>query len=132
MTTALSAHLADMLERSTQGLVGVSRKKMFGSEGFFVNGKVFALEWDDHFVFKLPAEDAATEFATLGALPWSPMGAKARPMKHWLIAPDTFNDDEELTQAWAERAYALVKALPDAKKKPKARPSTKSKEGKRS
>lgn len=122
MTTSLSAHLTELLERATEGLDGVTRKRMFGSEGFFVFGKVFALEWDDRLIFKLPDDATSRQFAALGAEGWSPT-KKSKPMSHWLIAPESFNDDDEATRTWAHKAYQLVKAA-QAQAKP-ARPKKK-------
>ena len=122
MTTSLSAHLTELLERATEGLDGVTRKRMFGSEGFFVFGKVFALEWDDRLIFKLPDDATSREFAALGGVGWSPT-PKSRPMTHWLIAPESFNDDDEATRTWAVKAYQLVKAAQSAGKA--ARPKQK-------
>ena len=118
---ALKAFLRELLEECTRELPRVTNRRMFGSHAFFVQGKIFALEWDDRIALKLHER---ADFDALLALP----GARTRspagdnPMSKWLLAPESFHDDPEALLPWVINAHQQALAAPrPMKKKPKAK-----------
>lgn len=66
---------------------GVSRGRMFGSEGLKFAGKVFAMEVKGRLVVKLPAE-RVDELVAAGAERFDP--GHGRLMREWVsVAPDS-------------------------------------------
>ena len=117
---ALKSYLTELIESCSRDLAQVTQRRMFGSNAFFTNGKIFALEWDDRIGVKLaePAEYAAL-LALPGAQRWSPNG-KA-PMSKWLLVPESFHDDEDALAEWVRKAHQGMSAatVPVKKKRKK-------------
>lgn len=104
------------LEAATEGLPSVTRKRVFGRNTFFVDGKLFALVWrEGRLGLKLPDASAHHELAALvGTNPWIAWG---RPMVGWLLVPSEMHEQPALLARWTQRACEAVKArhLPDPK-----------------
>ena len=107
--------LRERLEEATTGLAQVSQKRLFGCDGFFRNGTIFALVWKDGRIgLKVRDEGRHSSLAAMrGTLPWSPMG-EGRAMTHWLLVPESFHDDDEALATWTREAHAT--AFPTEKK----------------
>jgi TfoX/Sxy family transcriptional regulator of competence genes len=80
----------------------ITRKKMFGSTGLSIGGKVFAMQVKGNLVVKLPRE-------RVEALILSGMGEHFDPghgrlMKEWVAVPPT-TEDEWLTLAEESRDF---------------------------
>lgn len=107
--------LRERLEEATSSLAHVSQKRLFGCDGFFRDGTIFALVWKDGRIgLKLrDTERHAALAAFRGAVPWSPMG-EGRAVSHWLLVPESFHDDDEALATWAREAHAT--AFPTEKK----------------
>jgi TfoX/Sxy family transcriptional regulator of competence genes len=94
------------------GLLGVEPKKLFGCDGYFVNGNIFGLVWKEgRLGLRLtdPSKQAEA-LAQPGAGPW-----KAGPMvmRHWvLLSPDWHKKPGQLKQ-WARVAYDLALERPE-------------------
>jgi TfoX/Sxy family transcriptional regulator of competence genes len=119
------AFLMDLLERATERLPGIAKKRLFGCDALFVDGSIFALVWKEGRIglkFLDPATFAA-RLATPGAKPWAPSG---KAMGGWVLVPETLHDDEETLTAWARESHASVRAGAMPAPKASAKPAAKS------
>ncbi|MEN9798376.1 MAG: hypothetical protein RL653_2072 [Pseudomonadota bacterium] len=104
--------LKEMLDDATAGLPGVAPRRAFGSWGYYVNGRIFALAYarEDRLGVKLP--DSGTYAAArglAGSSEWAPHGS---PMSDWVLLPADLHDDRDAVQEWVLRAFHLVRAAP--------------------
>jgi TfoX/Sxy family transcriptional regulator of competence genes len=114
-----SPGLIEQFKEVVASLPGVEPRKMFGYDGFFVNGNFAAGLWHDTCVFKLSDDDGARFMANDGAVPFAPM--KGRVMTSWYEAPEAVSHDPEQLAAWCERARAFALTLPPKSGKPAKR-----------
>jgi TfoX/Sxy family transcriptional regulator of competence genes len=115
------AFLKDLLDEATASLPGVSPRRAFGSWGYYVDNRIFALAYsrDDRLGVKLPDADAyAAARALPGAAEWAPHGAA---MSAWVLLPAELHDDRDAVDEWVSRAFQLVRAAPtSALRKPES------------
>lgn len=118
------AYLKSLLEDATEKFPDITSKRMFGCDGFFAAGNIFALVWKEGRIgLKLPDEKLESELRQKpGAAPWSP-GGKMK-MASWVLVPDSFHDDIEQLAHWTQQAYSLAQAA-GAKKAPAKKTPTK-------
>jgi TfoX/Sxy family transcriptional regulator of competence genes len=124
----IRGHLKEMVDVTALRLPAVTHRKMFGCDAWFSRGQIFSLIWKTGRVaVRLPEEAMFAQALALdGADVWS-VAAKMKPMAHWVLLPEGFNDDEEEVAAWVKRAHVLAKPAVKAskaaapKKKAKAR-----------
>jgi TfoX/Sxy family transcriptional regulator of competence genes len=83
----------------------ISRKKMFGSSGLSIGGKVFALLVKGKLVVKLPRERVETIISSGRGEPFDP--GHGRLMKEWVAVAATAGD-EWLNLAEAVRDFVTV------------------------
>ncbi len=119
----LNTYLKELLEEASAGLARVTQKRMFGSNGFFGDSKVYALTWDGRIVLKV--RDAALNaelLAMTGAAPWSPMPQRESAMKHWVLVGEALHDDTDELRRYVKQAHAeaLIAAKEPAAPKKKA------------
>ena len=109
----IRGHLMEMVDHAAQGLTAVSHRKMFGCDAWFSRGQIFSLIWKTGRVaVRLPDGGVFDEAMGLeGAEVWS-VGAKMKPMSHWVLLPEGYNDDEEEVAVWVKRAHGLAKTAP--------------------
>jgi TfoX/Sxy family transcriptional regulator of competence genes len=103
------------LDGALAGLESVENKRLFGCDGAFVAGNIFALVWKDgRLGLRLPDEALQAELlAEEGAGPWR-MDGKA--VKHWVLLPQRWHADARRLREWCRRAYALAQARPERRK----------------
>jgi hypothetical protein len=104
--------LKGLLDEATARLPGVATRRAFGSWGYYVDDRMFALAYgrDDRLGVKLPDADAfATARALEGAIEWAPHGS---PMSGWVLLPVELYDDVDALAGWVRRACDLVRAAP--------------------
>jgi len=103
--------LLAVLEAASQGLVGVSKKRMFGCDGLFAGGNIFGLVWKHGRIgVRLPNEIAYAEAMKMsGSSPWV---AGTMTMSHWVLLPDAMHGDGLRLGAWVRRAHALASSAP--------------------
>jgi TfoX/Sxy family transcriptional regulator of competence genes len=118
---SLDTHLSDLLADLSAELPEVTKKRMFGCDGYFANDAVYALVWDARIVLKLP-EPALAEAALAmeSALPWKPM-PNAKPMSHWVVMSEELHDDVDTLRPYLEAAHRLAMSAPKKVKKPRAK-----------
>jgi len=81
---------------------GITRPRMFGSNGLAIGGKYFAIDWRGNLVVKLPKDDVDALVGQGVGVHFDP--GMGRPMKEWLqVAPGATD-----WIALAERALGFV------------------------
>jgi TfoX/Sxy family transcriptional regulator of competence genes len=101
--------LAALFERVVPAEPDVKRRKMFGWPSAVVGGNMFAALHRDAFVLRL-APDDLRELEGLGGRPFEPM--PGRPMRGYLVVPETVLADEAALSAWVGRALTFGRSLP--------------------
>lgn len=116
--TDLREHLKQLVAETAMRLPGVTPLKMFGCEAWFSKKQIFSLIWKTGRVaVRLPEQGAFDEAMALeGAEVWS-VSEKMKPMAHWVLLPEAFNDDEEAVEVWVKRAHRLAGPKKNAKPK---------------
>lgn len=87
--------LKEMLDDATALLPDVTHRRAFGSWGYYVNGRIFALAYarEERLGVKLPDRGAYTTARGLaGASEWAPHGS---PMSGWVLLPVDLHDDRD-------------------------------------
>lgn len=94
------------------GLKDVEPKKLFGCDGYFVNGNIFGLVWKEgRLGLRLTDEEKQREVLELtGASPW-----KAGPMimRHWVLVPPDWHKKPAVLKQWARLAFELALERPE-------------------
>lgn len=91
-----------------------TQRQMFGYPAAFVGGNMatslFAFDW----VVRLSSEDQQELLAIPGARPFEPMAG--RPMRGYLLLPDSVLADDAALDAWVGRALAFTASVPPKQK----------------
>jgi len=108
--------LKEKVEQGSKDLPKVTRKKMFGCDGFFADGNIYGLIWKTGRIgFKLSDPN---EFEKLmsekGSAPWE-IGPKV--MSNWVFVPESFHNSQTKISKWAKLAHSLALKNPTPKKK---------------
>lgn len=103
--------LKAVFDGAMAGLDGVETKRLFGCDGYFMNGNIFALVWKDgRLGLRLTdASSHATLLAMEGADPWR-MGGEL--MRHWVLLPVGMHTKAAQLKAWASRAWKQAAERP--------------------
>lgn len=99
------------LDGALAGLEGVENKKLFGCEGAFVGGNIFAIVWrEGRLGLRLPDPERRNALlAEPGAGPWLMNG---KPIRHWVLLPAAWHSDLTRLRRWGREAYSLALARP--------------------
>jgi DNA transformation protein len=118
----------DLLEELFAPLGGVTIKRMFGGQGVFRSGMMFALVADDILYFKAD-EQTEPAFRKEGCGPWSYRSHKGedRVMPYWR-APERLLDEPEEFAEWARAAFSVAERR-KAIARPKTKPAPRQKPG---
>jgi TfoX/Sxy family transcriptional regulator of competence genes len=117
---SLDADLMAILLDAADGLRGVAKKRMFGFEALWADGRIFALAWQGRIALRLPDARASAELSALpGAAAFTVPGRKGDGSQRWINVPESFHDDPHALRRWVERAYdlALLQPLPARRKR---------------
>lgn len=113
----MSQEAADRLASIAQPFA-CQKKPMFGHEVYWVNGNMFAGVFQDSIFFRLSAKDQAEFLKTFkDAKQFEPMSG--RPMKDYVVVPESVLGDKKLVNEWMARSYAFTASLPEKKAKAK-------------
>lgn len=94
------------------------KKPMFGHEVYWVNGNMFTGVFQSIIFFRLSAKDQAEFLETFrDARQFEPM--TGRPMKDYVVVPESVLADAELVKAWMARSFQYTASLPEKKAKAK-------------
>lgn len=113
----LDADLMSLLLDALEPLPGVEKKRMFGFQALWAEGRIFALVWKGRISLRLPEPSAAAELSALpGARPLTIAEGKVSPKgQRWIDVPESFHDDPDELRRWARRAYDLALEEPAPK-----------------
>jgi DNA transformation protein len=102
-------------------------RRMFGGEGLFRDGVMFAIVQDEKLYFKTSEESRACFIAEgTGPLFYKFKNAEGVLTSYYEL-PDRLYDDPEELAAWARKAFAIALASPTAKqRRAKSEPKMKS------
>lgn len=101
---------------------GVTARRMFGGQGLFKGGLMFALIADGELFFKVD-DSNRPDFETIKSQPFTyeKKEGKSASLSYWYVPEEIIEDPDELKE-WASKAYAVaVKARKASEAKPKAR-----------
>lgn len=116
---SFDAELMQLLVDAVDDLPGVEKKRMFGFEALWAQGRIFALVWEGRISLRLPDPDAVAELMrhpgsdALKIVKGKLHGAPQR----WINVPESFHDDPHELRRWARRAYELALREPPPKRR---------------
>lgn len=118
----LDEYLRDLVAEASADLPEVTTRRMFGSDAFFADLKIFALIWDGRIALKMSKAERYAELLALeGSTTWSPMPQReAKPMSGWVLVTEEFHDNLDGLRPWVESAHQQAISLPKKPKKAKA------------
>ena len=93
----------------------VQVRPMFGNLAGFVNGNMFMSLFGSEVSVRLSESDRAELLNEPGALMFEPM--KGRPMKEYVVLPNTWRAEPEVVQGWVARSLEWVGEMPAKKAK---------------
>ena len=112
-----SPELCELLEKAVQPFP-YEKKMMFGCPAYFANGNMFTGVHGEGVIVRLAAVDRAEALSTYDeASVFEPM--EGRPMKEYVLFPESVLGDEQLFRSWLERSLAFASSLPAKASKPK-------------
>ena len=91
----------------------VTLRPMFGNLSGFVNGNMFMGLLGNEVFLRLSDKDRAELLKVKGASTFEPM--KGRPMKEYVVIPETWQEQPELINDWISRSLAWARTLPKKK-----------------
>jgi DNA transformation protein and related proteins len=101
---------------------GVTARRMFGGQGLFKGGLMFAIISDGELFFKVD-DSNRPDFEAINSQPFTydKKGGKTASLSYWYVPEEIIEDTDDLKE-WAGKAYAVaVKARKATEAKPKAR-----------
>ncbi len=109
--------LAQFLAQKTSSL-NCDFRKMFGYPAYFVNGNLFTGLHGDRLFIRLSEIDLKKIIGLdLGVKLFEPM--PGRPMKGYVVLPQSFYCNDKLLGGWLERSFKFASSLPPKKHKTK-------------
>ena len=94
------------VDRLLELVDGASARRMFGGQGIYAEGAMFAIAYGDALYLKVDDESRA-EFEQLGSGPFRP-NAKQTLTSFYELPDEVASDDAELA-AWAHRAIEAAR-----------------------
>ena len=91
----------------------VTLRPMFGNLSGFVNGNMFMGLLGSEVFLRLSDKDRAELLKVKGASTFEPM--KGRPMKEYVVIPETWRGRPGLINDWISRSLAWARTLPKKK-----------------
>ncbi len=95
------------VDRILELVDGSSARRMFGGQGIYAEGKMFALSYGERIYLKVDEESRA-EFEELGSGPFRPN--ERQTLKSFYELPDAIASDDAELAAWLHRAIEAAKA----------------------
>jgi DNA transformation protein and related proteins len=94
------------LDRLLELVDGASAKRMFGGQGIYAEGAMFAIAYGEDVYLKVDEESRA-EFEELGSGPFRPNARQT--LKSFYELPGEVADDDAELAAWAHRAIEAAR-----------------------
>jgi TfoX/Sxy family transcriptional regulator of competence genes len=106
---AFSEALAERIRQALARRKNVEEKKMFGGDGFLLNGNMLVGVWKDSLIARLGPDEGDLALLDPHVKEFDITG---RAMKGWvLVEPEGVTGDDQL-MGWIQRAVKFVGALP--------------------
>jgi TfoX/Sxy family transcriptional regulator of competence genes len=115
----LDQDLLELLLDAADGLALVEKKRMFGLQALWANGRIFALIYDGRIALKLPDPKVATDLLALKGSRKFMIGAKSTRFGKWFVTPEAFHDDPHALRSWTARAHEMALDAPLPKRRRK-------------
>jgi|GEM_PF-1534076 hypothetical protein len=106
------SRLKAVFDGALAGLAGVEAKRLFGCDGYFVGGNIFALVWKEGRLglrFE-SGESLAQVHALAGASAWE-IGSKR--MQQWVLLPLAMHAQPAKLRAWGQEAWSQARQRPE-------------------
>lgn len=116
--------LIRLFENAMQSMPEAQLRKTFGYPSAFINGLMFAGLHQENMILRLSAEDRTDLQRRAEAKTFEPM--PGRPMREYVVVPETILKSEQQLNAWLEKAATYVKTLPPKPARTKAKKTAKS------
>lgn len=104
------ADLVERFESVMNAFPDMDLRKVFSYPCAFVNGNMAVGLHGGSMFLRLSQEDASELLSVRGAAPFEPM--KGRPMKNYVVVPESVCTRHEELHAWITKARAFASRLP--------------------
>jgi hypothetical protein len=91
---------------------GVKKRKIFGHDGYYVDGRLFAFIGDGGIVLKPPTEERERVRAFDGARGWSPDSDADTEKSNWIEVPCTDEETVERLLPCLAHAMTFIRTAP--------------------
>jgi TfoX/Sxy family transcriptional regulator of competence genes len=116
--------LVHAFEQAMRSMPEAQVRLTFGYPSATINGNMFTGLHQDKMILRLSPMDRA-ELARLGAKAFEPM--PGRPMREYVVVPESVLKSDEQLNAWLEKALAYCKSLPPKSGKPRGKKTSQTK-----
>ena len=101
--------LAERLRQATQGVQGVTEKKMFGGLAMMKDGHMFVGIVDERLMARIGADEVTRALEERHV---APMDFNGRPLKDYVFVQAEGTTSDQALRRWVEKASAFVATLP--------------------
>lgn len=91
---------------------GVTKRKIFGHDGYYIEGRLFAFIGEHGLVLKPPAAEKEALRALDGADGWSPDPGADRSRANWIEVPCADEDAVETLLPYLAHAMTFIRTAP--------------------
>lgn len=108
----VSTAVQEYVEEHVLQWPGVAKRKIFGHDGYYVEGRLFAFVGDRGIVLKPPTEEHAAVRALDGAEGWSPDPGADRSKANWIEVPCRDEDAVDTLIPHLAHAMTFIRTAP--------------------
>jgi len=112
VTESVALEIQAYVEEHVLHWPGITKRKIFGHQGYFVDGRLFAFIGDRGVVLKPPADENAAVRAFDGADGWSPDPGANLTKTNWVEVPCHDEDAVELLLPYLAHAMSFIRTAP--------------------
>ncbi len=112
MTESVALEIQAYVEEHVLHWPGITKRKIFGHQGYFVDGRLFAFIGERGVVLKPPADENAAVRAFDGADGWSPDPGANLTKTNWVEVPCHDEDAVELLLPYLAHAMSFIRTAP--------------------
>jgi len=112
VTESVALEIQAYVEEHVLHWPGITKRKIFGHQGYFVDGRLFAFIGDRGVVLKPPADENAAVRALDGADGWSPDPGANLTKTNWVEVPCHDEDAVELLLPYLAHAMSFIRTTP--------------------
>jgi hypothetical protein len=112
VTESVAPEIQAYVEEHVLHWPGITKRKIFGHQGYFIDGRLFAFIGDRGVVLKPPADEKAAVRALDGADGWSPDPGANLTKTNWVEVPCHDEDAVELLLPYLAHAMSFIRTAP--------------------